>query len=34
MKRQAGRPQDLLDIAQLQDIKKRAEESYEFGDRP
>lgn len=26
MKRQAGRPQDLLDIAQLQDIKKRAED--------
>jgi hypothetical protein len=25
MKRKAGRPQDLLDIAQLQDIKKRAE---------
>jgi len=25
MKQQAGRPQDLLDIAQLQDIKKRAE---------
>jgi hypothetical protein len=25
MKRQAGRPQDLLDIAQLQDIKKRSE---------
>ena len=23
MKQQAGRPQDLLDIAQLQDIKKR-----------
>ena len=26
MKQQAGRPQDLLDIAQLQDIKKRASE--------
>lgn len=26
MKQRAGRPQDLLDIAQLQDIKKRAAE--------
>ena len=26
MKQKAGRPQDLLDIAQLQDIKKRAAE--------
>ena len=28
MKQQAGRPQDLLDIAQLQDIKKRAAEEH------